>query len=775
MNKNHEKRIPFIVIVLLGLIHVILFYGNVLNSPNDFMFSSTGDGTKNYFTFAYHIKHDSTYTNFEGMNYPYGENYLYTDCHPLISNVFKYLSSKDPVFETHSIGLLNLLMILSILLTFLIIYFLLIELELNAWLSVILSFCITLLAPQLFRLEGHFALSYSIAIPLSWFLVIKCVQKLKWHLYLLLFTNCLFWMLIHAYLGIIVISFLFSFALIHYFYNQLRKENIFQYILLGLAIVIPVILFYIYVALIDTHAGRTNNPSGFFLYNAELDDILFPSEKPFRPILDNVTGGIIRLQWEARGYLGIFNSFFLIALVLISIISIFNKKLRSNLKSLFENRILTISLLAAFIVLLFAFAIPFKQIPDLIDVVPILKQFRATGRFVWPFYFVFTVFAASIFNKKIQALLNNKTKIITVGLIVLYASIYCFEGYYYHYPISKRISKMSNLFDKEQLSDDFKTAIELINPEDFQAIISFPFYYQGSESYSRPRQDEAVNNSLVLSYHTGIPNICTNLTRTSIEESKRIVQVVSPNYYLKKIINDFKSKKPFLLLKTGNSFSKYETEILKKGETIYINDSFELLKIDFDKLFSDDRHQKIIEYQADSINLIKQDSFYVSQFSSLLYYDSFEKSKSDTSYRGIGSYVSMKKGKNTFAEFSPNTFQIGKEYDLSIWMFNEVQDALNLWFRLIVEEYDERNNQWYQTVFYPDNAEVINNNWSLIEGTFSVHDSKNRIFIVSKGKEDSKATLHVDDLLIKDKGTNVYRIDKENNSLFYNNHKIDMR
>jgi len=776
MRKSSEKKIPFTIILILGIIYVFLFYGEVLLSPNSFIFNESGDGIKNYFTYAYHIKHDTTYTNMEGMNYPYGENYLYTDSHPVISNTLKYLSSVTPFFETHSIGLLNLLMILSIFITFIVIYFVLVELKLNKWFSIVFSFCITLLAPQLFRLEGHLALSYSFAIPLSWLLILKCTQKFRIYLLVLLFINNLFWMFIHAYLGIIIISFLFSFLLAKYFFDKHKIVQLRYYIWLGIAITLPIILFYIYVALIETHIGRTNNPSGFFLYNAEIDDILIPPGKPFRPLLDKITGGIIKLEWEARGYIGIINSLFFIGTVFFSIISIFNKKAQAILKSFFSNKLINISLVAASIVFLFALAIPFKQIPNLIEIFPIFKQFRATGRFVWPFYFAFTVFAAYVFQEKILVrLYHKKGKIIGITFMFLYVSTCGFEAFNYHNPVSKHITNSPNLFRKEQLPENFRKAIDFINPEDYQAIISIPFYYQGSESYSRPRQDEAVKNSLVFSYHTGIPNVCANLTRTSIEESKRIVQIVSPNYYNKKITDDIKSRKPFLILKTGTHFTQYEEAILKKGNTIHGNDNFELLQISYEELFGDDCNKLFNGFQVKLPNLIRQDSFYVSDFSSSFYYNSFDELKSDTTYRGDGSYASIKKGKNTFAEFPPNTFQKGKEYDLSIWMYNGVPDALNLWFRLIVEEYDKETNHWYSTTIFPEQAEVINNNWSLVEGTFSIHDPKNRTYIVSKGKMNSKATLHVDDILIKEKGINLYKINEVDSSLFFNNHKIVIR
>lgn len=776
MEKKYKEKTPYIVITCLGIIILSFFYGKVLVSPNDYIFSNSGDGIKNYFTYAYHIKHNTSYTNFEGMNYPYGENYLYTDSHPVLASTFKFLSSTMPFFETHSIGILNTLLILSIFFTFIIIYLLLVELKLNRWISIFFSISITLLAPQIFRLNGHLALSYSMAIPLSWLLVLKIINQPKKHYFILLFINNLFWMLIHAYLGMIVISFMLSILFVKILYDKQKRSHLSSYIWLGTVIIAPIIIFYIYTTLTDYHTGRTNNPSGFFLYNAELDDIIIPPGKPFRPLLNKLTGGIIKLQWEACGYVGIVNSLLFITLLVISFISCFKKSSRKSLKNIFNNKLLNISLIAAVIVLLFALAIPFKQFPGLLELFPVFKQFRATGRFVWPFYFVFTVFAAYIFQEKIIfKLIHTKRKSLGIAFLILVTATTCLEGFYYHNNISKSITKSPNLFDKALLTENLKKSIDQINPDDYQGIISFPFYYQGSESYTRPRIDEAVRNSLIISYHTGLPNICANLTRTSIEESKRIVQIVSPNYYEKKIVNDFTSKKPFLIIKSGNNFTKYEETIIEKGKSIYKTNELELLQISFEQLFSDDNYKVFSDFRKRLPSLLKQKSFYVSDSSSILYYNNFENSISDTSFRGRGSFKSIKKGKNVFAEFPPNTFEKGKEYDLSMWMYNGEQDALNLWFRLIVEEYDETNNKWYTSTFFPDQAEVISGNWSLFEAVFKVNDSKNRIYIVSKGKENSKASLHVDDILIKDKGIDIFKINKNDSSLFFNNHDVSLR
>lgn len=768
-------KLPLVTLLLFSLLFIFFFYGKILKNPNAYIFNDGGDGIKNYFTYAYHIKHDSTYSNLEGMNYPFGENYLYTDCHPILANSFKYLASFSSFFSTNSIGILNFILISCIFLTFIVLYKISIKLKINEWISVIFAIGITLLAPQLFRLTGHLALSYSLAFPITWLLTIKCIQEGGKRNFILFTLNNCFWIFIHAYLGTIILSFTFSLWLVQVFSDKERKSKLLSYTGLLLAIILPFILFSSHLILTDVHTDRTNNPSGFFLYNAELDDVFIPSQVPFRPALDRLTSGVIKLEWEATGYVGMVNSLCFIALLLISITALFNRKAKSVLKIIFRNKFVNISLIASVIVLLFALAIPFKQFPELLDVFPLFKQFRATGRFVWPFYFVSTVFVAYGLNALLMERIEvKKTRLVAVIFLVFYISMQGLESYHYHAGVSKSITKSPNLFDENQLPSSLREALQKIKPENYQAILSIPFYYYGSESFARPRQDEVVRNSLILSFHTGIPTVNASLTRTSIEESKRIVQIVSPNYYAKSIVNALKSQKKFLIVKTGNDFTTYESSILNKSKPLFTKENVSLLEISTEDLFRDESKDRLNLFSGQFPNLIKQDSFLVTKKSSVLFYKDFETLRSDTSFRGKGSFATIKKGKHELSAFAPNTFEQGKEYELSMWMFNGEPDALNLWFRLIVEEYDEKNNIWHATTFFPEQAEVINGNWSLVEGVFQVNDSKNKVYIHTIGKEDSKAALHIDDILIKEKGVDVYKFEKDN-SLFYNNHYIKIR
>lgn len=767
------KRIPFFILIVFNTLFILLFYGKVISHPDHYLFSDKGDALKNYFTYSYHIKYDSSYLNFEGMNYPYGEHFLYTDCHPALANLVKLCSTGSPFFSVHSIGILNFLLILSIFLTFIICYFLLKELEINSWFSLLFSIGITLLAPQIFRLGGHLSLSYSIAIPFSWLLIIKGLKNKEKIIYpFLLFLNSLFWILIHAYLGVIIIFFIALVVAGKYMLDTNRRKETLHYLSIFSALILPVIIFYIFTTLTDTHVGRTDNPSGFFLYNAEFDDVFLPHHPPLGPWINSATGNIIRQQWEAWSYVGFSTTILFLGILILSVVKIFRRAKTALPGIFFGNQVLNISLAAAFIVLLFAMAFPFKQMPFLLDIVPVLKQFRATGRFTWPFYFAATVFTAWVLQRVYVDSHSRQKKNLILSVCLFVGIMNIIEGLPYHIEVSKSIIQSKNLFNNELLPASYQTAIKAVNPEAYQAIIALPFYYQGSESFSRPRNEETMRASIILAYHTGIPLVCANLTRTSIGESKNIVQIVSPDFYKKNILADLPDNKPFLVIRTREKITKYEEAIFRKCRLIYQNDEIMLYSLTKSDLFKNNAQSYFDKYKAIEKNLFKKDQFYVSDDSTFFYFNGFEKLKSDKPFRGMGGFQCAKKGKNTFAEFPPLTFSTGKKYEVSIWMNNASKDALNNWLRFIIEEYEESADTWESVTCFPEQSEVINGDWSLVECTFEVKNPKNRVFILTNGKDDSKGFLFADDLLIREEGVDIYKLNENSGRLFLNNHEI---
>jgi len=559
---------------------------------------------------------------------------------------------------------------------------------------------------------------------------------------------------------------------VKYLSDKDKRKKIAHYLRIAFAIFIPVIIFYLFAVLTDTHNGRTTNPTGFFLFNAELDDVFLPHYPSFSFAINEFLDKNIKTQWEAWGYVGFSTTIIFAVILILSIIKLFKRNNVKVLSTFFNSELLNVSLISGFIVLLFAMAIPFKQIPSLVDFIPIIKQFRATGRFTWPFYFVAIVFAANVMQE-IYLKSNTKRKKIFILLLCITVGIFnIIEGLFYHEDVSRNIVKSKNLFKKEFLSDSYKAAINSVNLKDFQAIISLPFYHQGSENFSRPKNEETTRASIYISFHTGIPIICANLTRTSIQESKNIIQIVSPNFYKKEILKDLPSNKPFLVIRTKDEISNYEKDIFLKCKPIYLSDEISLYTITKEDLFKNNAFTIYEKYKQIQSALFKKDQFYLSSDSSFFYYNGFENLKSDKPFRGKGGFQSFKKGKNTYSEFPANTFVEGKKYHFSMWMFNGFQDALNDYFRFTIEEFDEDKNTWKTTTYFPNQSEVIYGNWSLVEGIFEVEKSKNKIYISTKGRDNSTRALYADDLLIMEEGVDVYSLNIQKNILFYNNHEI---
>lgn len=770
-----KQKLPLFILIVSGLLIIFYFYGRVILQPDKYMFANNGDGLKNYFTYSYHIKHDSSVVNFEGMNYPYGEHFMYTDCHPVLTVTFKALSGLFPFIGNHSIGILNFLMIFSVFLTFIVVYLLLTELGVNRWFSLLFSIGITLLAPQIFRMGGHLALSYSVAIPFSWLLIIKSLRNenpLKY--VILIFLNNLFWFFIHAYLGIIISFFLILILVIFFISDKGRMKTFRQSLSLFASLVLPIVLFFLFVKITDSHTGRTDNPSGFFNYVAEADDVFVPNHPPLRTLIESLMGIVIRQQWEAWSYVGISTTLVFLVFIFMGVFRLIKRR-PTAIDRFFGYGIMNVSLMAAFLVLLFAMAVPFRQIPVLAEIVPFVKQFRALGRFTWPFYFAATFFTTMVFAKIYETAISRTGRIIAIGLALAACLANIVEALPYHREMAWTITQSPNLFQRKNLSKLFNSAIGAINPNDYQAIISLPFFYQGSECYSRPRNEETAKASMVFSYYTGIPLVCANLTRTSVQESKNIVQLVSPDFYRKGIEADLPDNRPFLVIRTRDGITGYEELILKKCTSLYQSDELSLYSLPKSDLFRSSAPEIIANFKTSENKLFSKEEFYLTKDSSFLYYNDFENFPSEKPFRGRGGFQSIKKDKNVLAEFGPGTFIAGKSYHLGAWMFNGRPDALNLYFRFIVEEYNEQSDSWESTTYFPDQSEVIHGDWSLVEGDFGVKNLQSRIYIVTIGTKDAKGPLFIDDLLIKEKGTDIYRLSMEDSTLFYNNHAVPTR
>ncbi|MFK7770939.1 MAG: hypothetical protein AB8F94_02325 [Saprospiraceae bacterium] len=772
----------FLLTIVLTSCLIFFFYGKIILSPNQYLFAPTGDGLTAYYNTSWHIEFDSSYTQFTGSNYPFGEHTVYSEYRLLISNSIKVIGEIFPAIKNQNVGITNLSILLSILFCAMFIFLIFNELGVKKWLAVCATIGITFLAPQIGRFDNHLTLAYLNCFPMTWYFMMKFFKsdhKKKWTT--LLFLNNLGWFFIHSYLGLIAALFSGAFWLVYFSKNK-NWRIITNYLHFSIQVFFPLMGFMGFVKMTDTHVGRTENPLGFLLYNAEPDDIFIPHHAPLKPILDSFFD--IHLKWEAWSYVGI-----LTTSILLILIFHFGKKALEQKRiypklSWMQNDHLKIAFPASLLCLIFAFGYPFKAFPILLEWIPLIKNFRTTGRFGWIFYFVATVSVTYVLQEYLEQLKEKGKPVIVLLLISIIPLLYFVEGFAHHLEMSKKITTKLNVFEKENLGKDYQEAFEKIDPSRYQAIIPLPFYYCGSENFSRPIHDHSSEVSKIFSYQTQLPLLAFDVGRTSIEESKKIVQVISPNIYKKLIINDLPSDKPFLIIES-DELTDYETELKNRSSILFGSKNFRVREISRAELLDLDSTKLLSELEDFKISLgMKEEIFHTStpiynniltsDSTSFFYQNNFSNSTSKFARYSKGAFEKTKRGENELAKFDSNTFVKNKTYVLSAWFFNGQNDALNDWFRFIVEERNPTTGEFKYTTFFPEFSEVIDGNWSLVEMDFQVDYPENEIRVITIGKALTlDLPLYIDDLMIREKGVNVFEEYIGYEGVFYvkkNNH-----
>lgn len=758
---GNSKAFKVFSFFLFAIGFVFIFYGSILLSPNQFQFSTKGDAIKNYYTYAYYIKNNSDPINFEGLNYPYGEHFLYTDCTPVLSVSIKNVLKFYPEIGNYSVGIMNFLLIISLVFSSFLVYLILKEFDIQHWLAVFSSIGIIALSPQIFRLTGHLALGFGFVIPLVWYLLIK-FEKSKNHMKygsLLLFSNLIIFF-IHAYLGMIVAAFLFAYLMVKFIFDLKTRslERNYYFILLSI-IFIPIVVFRAFIFFTDNHYGRTDNPWGFFSAHADFSTVFLPIKEPLKPLLQNIVGNYQQI-WEGWAYIGIAS----IAIIIFYFVLAGKKSIRTK-KIAFDNRWfdnlhLQIALISSILLLVFSMAYPFRlNLEWLLDYVAVLKQFRAVGRFAWIFFFAITVSSVYFIDRLSKHYFAQNKKIIAILLMFLLPGLYFGEALPYHMKISKTITTSPNMFDYQQLEGDLKQGIEKINPDDYQAILPLPFFYIGSENFGKFGTDKIYLLSQITSYHTGLGIIGSYLTRTSIWESKNLMQIMSPGYYKKEIEKDFPNSKKLLIASSNETVSKYEQRVLNLATLIYKGDKFSFYELKPSKLFRNTAREELEYFEQIRSELFEKNGFLVNDTNSILFYEDFEDKASNISLAGHGAFMGWKNKYNKFVSFEAGTFKPDEKYIASFWMYNAGenygQDMLNSMF--ILQEKDGDNSAW-SAIINPAYSQVINGDWSLVEMEFILKYPNSATTFMLKGSDYHKKQIYIDDLMIYKANTLNYKV-----------------
>ncbi|HSF87817.1 MAG TPA: hypothetical protein VLA46_00275, partial [Saprospiraceae bacterium] len=374
-------RILWITFVL-ALPAVILYslFTRVVKCPACYLFEDGGDGLKNYYTLDYYVKHDDGF-HFSGMNYPYGENIIYTDNQPILALTLRWIDQHVTDMDRHIIGTMNMLMLLSIYLAILFTYLLLRRWMIGRWWAFGAALCIIFLSPQLWRLHGHYGLGYVCFLPLFLLLLDKLIRdkEKKWIWGISSGVLIVVMSLTHMYFLLLSAIIVFSILVFWWWYNRKDSMTVRRMVPALLAVIVLPGMFLVGLRKgTDDIVDRPTEPWGIDNHTITFETTFFT----FIPPLDKAWTTILNRNkpiTERVAYVGMIGLLMLPAIVFFLFRKREDELLIKHVKIFLWSAIISWCMAAGVF-----YQNGFKF---LWEAIPVLKQFRGLGRFGIPFYY----------------------------------------------------------------------------------------------------------------------------------------------------------------------------------------------------------------------------------------------------------------------------------------------------------------------------------------------------------------------------------------------------
>ena len=767
-----KRTLGLIATILLSSALLLSFHHKVIFNSNDYLFAGKGDALKTYYYFASHIKYDSSYTYSEAILYPYGENLLFPDFQPALVTIIKLISEIFPGVVNYSVGIINFLLITSFLVCAIFLYLILMEFNIDWRLAILFSVTIAMLSPQYDRLPGHLSMGYVSFFPITWYVFIRFFnsnRKLKWTLIVVL-VNTL-WFFTHPYLGILCTFFIFLSWIFKISFNKNSFERKFPgYIHALIQVFLPIILFQAFLFLTDIYPDKTRDPMGIFSSRANFYSVFLPHDRPLKPLLEKLIN-IGEQKWEGWAYIGMPTTIMLASLIVILIVLLIRKKYK-RIGSFFPKEF-SFFLFAAILILVYSMAFPYSLHSNFIDkLFQPIKVFRALGRFAWVFYYVITVYFAVIICKKYLHNKAGKLNIIVLIIVLIINIGYFLESKTYHKYLSRKLNATPNLFIEKNIGPDIAEMIKSIDKDEYQAILPLPFTLAGNDNFGVDGTVLSKRQSLLLSYHTGLPMLGAISVRTSISNSKKTMQLFSQYNAEKPIINDMPNGKPLLVLYSNEPLSKNQKWIIDKAHLIKADKNFSLYKVFPDSLESVNTEALYHSICQDPRAFVL-DSILIKDTTCYFYFDDFDEDETKIAYYGKGSFTGARNTKESIFKIPAGKIPPEQEYILSLWYYNK---GINKTSNNIILEQSDGENLYWDYVTMISNSEVIDDDWSLVEIPFKVRGEKFSINVFLDKIKTAKDSFYIDNLMIRRSDIYVYSIIKDvegqDSTLFYNNQHI---
>lgn len=740
-----------VLALMLGLL--ALRFPDFFQYPNSRVIEPYGDGYKVYAVMEYHARWDSSYTRFQGMNYPYGEHVVPADAQPLLSSAIKLGSRFFGDLAGYTRVALHFSLLLSLLLCAYFLYLILRKLNIPILWAVAIAIGLTFLSPQIMRMISHYGLAQAAALPALLYLLLRLEETHSWRISIWIALAVTAFALIHFYFFAIMALFIS----LYHFFGFLRKPSsrrfmryAFHY---SIQILLPLFFFYFWMNHNDPVTDRTPQPWGFFNFHAIWESIFTSLTQPHFQWLDTQVIKIESTEVEGRAYVGLVATIGTLVLLTRWIAGRFREPVvrAGGAYQGFLNKAFWASTLLA----LFSFGYPFT-IPGLegwLDYAGPIRQFRSVGRFNWAFYYVINLIAFAELWRWVE---RASWRQAIAGLALLLLG---FEAYHFCTTPDLRLDEVRELQPGQRYTD-----IEGINYRDFQALLTVPYFNIGSDNLWYHGEGEIVPRSLTLSTQSGLPTTSAMLTRTSLSQTLKQAQLVLEPYRLPRILEDFPNQKPLLLMVANYQFEQQKEKyqhLLDGTQLLHETDAYQLFRLPL-KAFSDRiaaRTQAISQTIAqDTLSLYPHGAFLSRDTALDFYYFGLDSLSASKTYRGKGGFEFPGAEKSLLYDGPMPRQLAGGWYVLSFWLYFQ-EDMAGRSF-LEIEEYapasGEGVNRQAHQVYYNLKA-LDDDGWGLLEFLIVPVREDTHLRVIIHNPEMGKRQLHLDELLIRPESSEVYQ------------------
>lgn len=732
-----DLRKGILLTLALSFAVLLIFFGPLLKDPNHVYFSPNGDGLKSYAASIYHLSNDSTLFRSDLQNYPYGEMAFFADSQPIIVNPVRIVSNYGIDLRPYIVGILNMFMLLSIVLAALFIYLIFVELKVSWWFAAFASVGISMLSPQIGRLGGHFSLSHMMWLPMLIWLLMRFYKNNSYLISGAIGLLTFFAAGMHMYF-FALFGFLFLFYWVFILYSKQMNFRSYQWVLhLFIQLILPLILVQIIVGFNDTITDRTTHPWGFYNYKANPASIFLPVGKSYASFLMNFKT-FREIEWEAFAYIGLVALIGFIAGVVQMVKRILKKQPWWKVS---DHQLITVFFWASVASLLLSFSIPFNMgLEFLLDYLGPIQQLRALARFSWLFYYLINI----LVFYGIYSLLKRRMQLIVSAVLALAFLFY--DGYLnvkvYAAVMNNRIAELDDSNNKSPEN----AWISIINPKSYQAILPLPYFHVGSENVWLESKCESLRQSLIVSLKSGLPSMGVTLSRTSISQTYKSLELSSIPVSPYRIINDFPNQKPLLLVVDNcNDLNQAEKNLVSNSTLVWEGPKFAFYSLPIPQLDSIGiRGKKSFEDEMKAIYDGAVDS------AKVLFFNGFENNIEEGAFAGKGSYSGEISEWNHLVNVTLKNGLPGDTCEILFWAKGFEKDL----FARSIFEFVQKNGD--ETVDYKyDQFQryycSLRDGWMRIRIPFVLKTANDQVHLAVQNKDLKQFWLFVDDLIIQKK------------------------